>query len=246
MPVFDTNTFSHRSDSLLMIAGKYQFKPSFPFSPGMEVGGVISAVGEGVSGFRPGDRVMAMTSMGGGYAEQAIAKAAKTFLLPDAVTFEQAAVGIAHVSTDGRWLSVNDKLCEIVGYPRPELLRLTFQDITHPEDLDADLEHGGADQQVGLAGAERRGPALALLNRQATVHHCGAELALQLGFDPGFLPGGRLRLAPLLFPLARFLGLALLLAVLLDRLGLKVWVLFLVSLECHRPCQGLSGSGRSE
>lgn len=76
---------------LLMIAGKYQFKPSFPFSPGMEVGGVISAVGEGVSGFRPGDRVMAMTSMGGGYAEQAIATAAKTFLLPDAVTFEQAA-----------------------------------------------------------------------------------------------------------------------------------------------------------
>ncbi|WP_281020011.1 NADPH:quinone oxidoreductase family protein [Minwuia sp. IMCC3060] len=76
---------------LLMIAGKYQFKPAFPFSPGMEVGGVISAVGEGVSGFKPGDRVMAMTSMGGGYAEQAIATAAKTFLLPDGVTFEQAA-----------------------------------------------------------------------------------------------------------------------------------------------------------
>ncbi len=56
-------------------------------------------------------------------------------------TFEQAAVGIAHVGTDGRWLRVNDKLCAIVGYPREELLQLTFQDITHPDDLEADAEY---------------------------------------------------------------------------------------------------------
>jgi PAS domain S-box-containing protein len=55
-------------------------------------------------------------------------------------TFENAAVGIAHVSVDGRWLRVNDKLCEIVGYAREQLLGMTFQDITHPEDLDTDLE----------------------------------------------------------------------------------------------------------
>ncbi|VTT98138.1 histidine kinase : Chemotaxis protein methyltransferase CheR OS=Polaromonas naphthalenivorans (strain CJ2) PE=4 SV=1: PAS_9: PAS_4: PAS_9: PAS_4: PAS_9: PAS_8: PAS_4: PAS_8: PAS_3: PAS_3: HisKA: HATPase_c: Response_reg [Gemmataceae bacterium] len=54
-------------------------------------------------------------------------------------TFEQAAVGIAHVATDGRWLRVNRKLCDIVGYAPDELLRLTFQDITHPEDVGADL-----------------------------------------------------------------------------------------------------------
>ncbi|KVN07976.1 MULTISPECIES: PAS domain S-box protein [unclassified Burkholderia] len=54
-------------------------------------------------------------------------------------TFEQAAVGIAHVSPDGRWLRVNQKLCDIVSYTREELLALTFQDITHPDDLDADL-----------------------------------------------------------------------------------------------------------
>lgn len=53
-------------------------------------------------------------------------------------TFEQAAVGIAHVATDGRWLRVNDKLCAIVGYPRDELLQLTFQEITHPDDLEQD------------------------------------------------------------------------------------------------------------
>ena len=55
-------------------------------------------------------------------------------------TFEQAAVGMAHVGMDGGWLRVNRKLCEIVGYPREELLGKTFQDITHPEDLGADLD----------------------------------------------------------------------------------------------------------
>jgi PAS domain S-box-containing protein len=54
-------------------------------------------------------------------------------------TFEQAAVGIAHVGLDGRWLRVNQKLCEIVGYSAEELLQISFQDITYPEDLDLDL-----------------------------------------------------------------------------------------------------------
>jgi len=52
-------------------------------------------------------------------------------------TFEQAAVGIGHVGTDGRWLRVNDRLCAIHGHPREEMLCLTMQDCTHPEDLDA-------------------------------------------------------------------------------------------------------------
>ncbi len=54
-------------------------------------------------------------------------------------TFELAAVGVAHVSPEGRWLRVNKKLCEIVGYSESELLKLTFQQITHPDDLLADL-----------------------------------------------------------------------------------------------------------
>lgn len=54
--------------------------------------------------------------------------------------FEQAAMGIALVSTDGRWLRVNSKLCSIVGYTEAELLAKTFQDITHPDDLDTDLD----------------------------------------------------------------------------------------------------------
>lgn len=55
-------------------------------------------------------------------------------------TFEQAAVGIALVAPDGRWLRVNRKLCAIVGYTPDELMTKTFQDITHPDDLDADLD----------------------------------------------------------------------------------------------------------
>ena len=54
-------------------------------------------------------------------------------------TFEQAAVGIAHVAPDGRWLRVNRKLCDIVGYTPAELLGRRFQDITHPDDLATDM-----------------------------------------------------------------------------------------------------------
>src|SRR3954451_23448397 len=54
-------------------------------------------------------------------------------------TFEQAAVGMALVGPDGRWLRVNRKLCALVGYTHDEMMRLTFQNITHPDDLDADL-----------------------------------------------------------------------------------------------------------
>ncbi|HCE08457.1 MAG TPA: PAS domain-containing sensor histidine kinase, partial [Oxalobacteraceae bacterium] len=58
------------------------------------------------------------------------------------VAFSQAAVGLAHVAPDGRWLMANQKLCEIVGYTQEELLRLKYQDLTHPEDLPADVELG--------------------------------------------------------------------------------------------------------
>lgn len=54
-------------------------------------------------------------------------------------TFSQVAVGMALVDFDGNWLRVNQRLCQIVGYDESTLLSKTFQDITHPDDLDADL-----------------------------------------------------------------------------------------------------------
>ena len=55
-------------------------------------------------------------------------------------TFEKAAVGMAHVGLDGKWLLVNPRICEITGYPEEELLTKTFTDITHPDDLDKDWD----------------------------------------------------------------------------------------------------------
>ncbi|WP_293485909.1 sensor histidine kinase [Phenylobacterium sp.] len=53
--------------------------------------------------------------------------------------FDHAAIGVARVSPDGRMLEVNERFCEICGYPREELEGMTFQQITHPDDLAADL-----------------------------------------------------------------------------------------------------------
>tara|TARA_R110000751_G_scaffold126574_4_gene228504 strand:- start:1095 stop:4229 length:3135 start_codon:yes stop_codon:yes gene_type:complete len=53
--------------------------------------------------------------------------------------FENAAIGMALLDENGKWLKVNSKVCEIVGYTQEELIKLTFQDITHPDDLDTDM-----------------------------------------------------------------------------------------------------------
>lgn len=74
----------------LIIEGKYQFKPPFPFSPGGEAAGVISAVGENVSHLNVGDRVMALTGWGS-CAEQIAVPAYNILPMPDAMDFTTAA-----------------------------------------------------------------------------------------------------------------------------------------------------------
>ena len=84
----------------IMVAGKYQTRPSFPFSPGLETAGVVARCGDGVTRFRPGDRVMAILACGG-FAEQAVADEAETFAIPDAMPFDEAgAFPIAYLSSD--------------------------------------------------------------------------------------------------------------------------------------------------
>ncbi len=81
---------------LMVIEGKYQFKPPLPFSPGKGAAGVVAAVGAGVAGFAPGDRVAAQVEYGA-YAEKLRAPAVNCFPLPEALSFEQAAaLGLAH------------------------------------------------------------------------------------------------------------------------------------------------------
>ena len=57
------------------------------------------------------------------------------------LAFQNAPIGMALVSIDGYFLKVNQAICNILGYKNHELLNLDFQSITHPEDLEADLEN---------------------------------------------------------------------------------------------------------
>ncbi|HEJ3685713.1 TPA: NADPH:quinone oxidoreductase family protein [Pseudomonas aeruginosa] len=74
----------------LIIEGKYQFKPPFPFSPGGEAAGVVAAVGEKVAHVRPGDRVMALTGWGS-FAEQVKVPGYNVMPIPEGMDFASAA-----------------------------------------------------------------------------------------------------------------------------------------------------------
>jgi diguanylate cyclase (GGDEF)-like protein/PAS domain S-box-containing protein len=70
-------------------------------------------------------------------AEEALQESEQRFRL----AFETAAIGMALVGLDGQWLKVNKSLCKMIGYSEQELLSMRFQNITHPDDLESDLEH---------------------------------------------------------------------------------------------------------
>src|SRR5690242_19901382 len=53
--------------------------------------------------------------------------------------FQDAPIGVALVGVDGRWLQVNPALCRLLGYSADELLGMTFMDVTHPDDGQANL-----------------------------------------------------------------------------------------------------------
>ncbi|MDH0334702.1 NADPH:quinone oxidoreductase family protein [Metapseudomonas otitidis] len=74
----------------LIIEGKYQFKPPFPFSPGGEAAGTVAAVGEKISHLKPGDRVMALTGWGS-FAEQVAVPGYNVMPIPKGIDFNSAA-----------------------------------------------------------------------------------------------------------------------------------------------------------
>lgn len=75
---------------VLIVQGKYQFQPPFPFSPGGEIAGIISEVGEGVVDWKVGDRVIAMTG-NGGIAEKVVAFEMTLMPLPETMDFKDGA-----------------------------------------------------------------------------------------------------------------------------------------------------------
>lgn len=75
----------------LIIQGKYQFRPDPPFTPGGEVSGVVSEVGEGVTNVKVGDRVLSLLMAHGGFAEQVVTPAMMAVPIPDAMPYDHAA-----------------------------------------------------------------------------------------------------------------------------------------------------------
>ena len=75
---------------VLIIQNKYQYKPPLPFSPGSELAGVVKEAGDGVTGFKAGDKVIAFTTYGA-FAEEARAEATRLLPLPEGMSFETGA-----------------------------------------------------------------------------------------------------------------------------------------------------------
>ncbi len=94
--VVDIRAIGCNFPDMLIVQGKYQVKPPLPFSPGLEVAGVVREVGEGVRQVTPGQRVVALMNWGA-YAERAVVEATDVFPMPDFMSFEQgAAIGIVY------------------------------------------------------------------------------------------------------------------------------------------------------
>ena len=75
---------------VLIIQNKYQFKPPLPFSPGSEMAGLIKEVGDGVKGYKPGDRVIAFTTYGA-FAEEVKVEAGRLVPIPEGMDYNSAA-----------------------------------------------------------------------------------------------------------------------------------------------------------
>jgi NADPH2:quinone reductase len=85
---------------VLIIQNKYQLKPPLPFSPGSEVAGAIKEVGDGVTAFKRGDQVMAITGYGG-FAQEVKAEARRVLKLPASMDYKTgAAFGLAYATSD--------------------------------------------------------------------------------------------------------------------------------------------------
>ena len=88
--VIDVKSGSINFPDVLMIQGLYQYQPPLPFTPGGESAGVVSEVGEGVTKFKVGDKVFAMTGVGA-FAEKILAAEASCMAIPDSMDYDSAA-----------------------------------------------------------------------------------------------------------------------------------------------------------
>jgi len=172
---------------LLIIAGKYQHKPPFPFSPASEFAGIVEAVGDGVSGVKPGDRVMG--AAGWGAAREAIAvKAEQLVKMPEALDFDRAAgLTVTYATTlyglrERGALKPGETLVVLgasggVGLAAVELGKLMGARViacaSSDEKLAFTREHG-ADETVNYAKDDLRG----------ALKRLGGERGIDVVYDP--------------------------------------------------------------
>jgi NADPH2:quinone reductase len=147
---------------VLIIQDMYQFKPPRPFAPGSEVAGIVTTIGEGVTGLKPGDRVLASTGWGGMVERIAVA-AQRCIPMPDAMPFDEAAAFIMtygtshHALKDRARLQAGETLLVLgaaggVGLAAVELGKAAgarvIAAVSSPEKLDFCKAHGADDGVV--------------------------------------------------------------------------------------------------
>ncbi len=154
---------------VLIIQNKYQFKPALPFSPGGEVAGVITAIGENVKHFSVGDSVVALCGWGG-FAEYVAVQAARVFNMPADLDFTQAACTLYtygtsyHALKDRANLKAGETLLVLgaaggVGLAAVELAKLmgaTVIAAASTEEKLALCKQKGADQLINYSTEDLR------------------------------------------------------------------------------------------
>ena len=166
--VLDVKAVGVNYPDVLIIQDKYQFKPERPFAPGGEVSGVVSALGEGVTGLKIGQRVIGSTGWGG-MAEKIALHAARCIPIPDAMPFDEAAAFIMTYGTSHYALKDRARI-----QPGESLLVL------------------GAAGGVGLAAVEL-GKAMGAKVIAAASTQEKVDLAMKKGADAGIVyPSGPL------------------------------------------------------
>jgi len=154
---------------VLIIQNKYQFKPPLPFSPGSELAGVVKEAGEGVTAFRPGDKVIAFTTYGA-FAEEVKTEAARLLPLPQGMDFASGAAFLLtygtsdHALRDRAALKAGETLLVLgaaggVGLAAVEIGRALGARVIACASSDDKLavcrEHG-ADATINYAGEDLR------------------------------------------------------------------------------------------
>ncbi len=171
----------------LQIQGKYQFQPPFPFTPGSEIGGIITEVGPGVDELEVGDRVMAMIGVGA-LAEKVVAYAPQVLKIPDSMDMASAAGFMMIYGTSYYALKQRGKLqpgetllvtgaSGGVGYATIQLGKALGARVIGAASTDEKLEvakQAGADEVINYGDGELKNKVKALTGG------CGADVI----YDP--------------------------------------------------------------